>query len=371
MWIEKRKDHYRMYERYVDPITKQKHKVSVKFDKDTPQQRNKAKKKLDDLLANRSEYRFDCSFKMLTEAYLACKEKEVKPSTHRRNEAECKRLRKILGNMYVDNFTAGYVKAKLMTWNPKKEQDFKPKPVTVNEHIQRFKEIIKWGYRNDFVESIEWLDKLEKLKDVSRHQKVKDKYLEKEECELLLRDMPENQRNITQFMILSGMRVGEVLALEVSDFDFENRVISVTKTRDAVTNEITTPKTAASIRQVYMQDELLVLCHHIIEMLKTIKHGRKYVFWNKDGSPMQYAAYNKFLREYSEKVLGRRITTHYLRHTHASLLASAGIDKNIDYELIQRRLGHENSKVTKEIYIHITESQIEKDNKALKELSLI
>lgn len=27
MWIEKRKDHYRMYERYVDPITKKKHKV--------------------------------------------------------------------------------------------------------------------------------------------------------------------------------------------------------------------------------------------------------------------------------------------------------------------------------------------------------
>ena len=363
MWIEKRKDHYRMYERYVDPITKKKHKVSVKFDKDTPQQRNKAQKKLDDLLANRSEYRFDCSFKTLTSAYLACKEKEVKPSTHRRNEAECGRLLRILGNLDVDLFTAGYVKAKLM-------QD-STKPTTVNEHIQRFKENIKWGYRNDFVESIAWLEKLTKIKDISRHQKVKDKYLEKEECELLLRDMPENQRNITQFMILSGMRVGEVLALEVSDFDFENRVISVTKTRDAVTNEITTPKTAASIRQVYMQDELFILCQHIMETLTSIKHGRKYVFWNKDGSPMQYAAYNKFLREYSEKVLGRRITTHYLRHTHASLLASAGIDKNIDYQLIQRRLGHENSKVTKEIYIHITESQIEKDNKALKELSLI
>lgn len=371
MWIEKRKDHYRMYERYTDPITKKKHKVSVKFDKDTTQQRYKARERLDALINSRSEYRYDCTFKTLTEAYLACKEKEVKPSTHRRNEAECKRLRKILGNMYVDNFTAGYVKAKLMTWNPKKEKDFKPKPVTVNEHIQRFKEIIKWGYRNDFVESIEWLDKLEKLKDVSRHQKVKDKYLEKEECELLLKDMPENQKNLTELMIQSGLRIGEALALTVSDFDFENREISVTKTRDAVTNEITTPKTAASIRQVYMQDDLFVLCQHILEVRKNIKHGRKFVFWNKDGSPMMYAAYNKFLREYSEKVLGRRITTHVLRHTHASLLAESLDEKDRSYELIQRRLGHENSKVTKDIYIHVTSGQKEQDNKAIKELSLI
>lgn len=359
MWIEKRKNSYRMYERYADPITGELHKVSVKFDKNTPQQRNKAQRKLDKLLASRKEYRYDCSFKTLCAAYLASKEREVKPSTHRRNEAECGRLLRILGNIDVDSLTAGYVKAKLMNDSTK--------PSTVNEHIQRFKEIIKWGYRNDFVESIEWLEKLTKIKDISRHEKVKDKYIEKEECELLLKDMPENQKNITLFMILSGMRIGEVLALEESDFNFETREISVTKTRDAVTNEITTPKTSASIRQVYMQDELYDLCKHILEYKKTIKHGRKFVFWDKDGTPMQYAAFNKYIREYSEKVLSRRITTHYLRHTHASLLAAAGLD----YEMIQRRLGHENSKVTKEIYIHITDSQREKDNRAIKGISLM
>lgn len=89
MWIEKRKDHYRMYERYTDPITGKRHKVSVRFDKDTTQQRYKARERLDALINSRSEYRYDCTFKTLTEAYLACKEKEVKPSTHRRNEAEC------------------------------------------------------------------------------------------------------------------------------------------------------------------------------------------------------------------------------------------------------------------------------------------
>ena len=44
-----------------------------------------------------------------------------------------------------------------------------------------------------------------------------------------------------------------------------------------------------------------------------------------------------------------------LRHTHASLC----IDKGIDVELIAKRLGHKNSRVTREIYIHKTNLQQE------------
>ncbi len=49
--------------------------------------------------------------------------------------------------------------------------------------------------------------------------------------------------------------------------------------------------------------------------------------------------------------LHRTITPHALRHTHASLLMEQGI--NID--IIFGRLGHENSSITREIYLHVTE----------------
>lgn len=360
MWIEERNGYFRMYERYCDPVTGKRHKASVKFKKDTPQQRNKAKERLDKIVERRETYHYGLSFRALTEFYLHAKQKEVKPSTHRRNEYECDRLLDILGDIDVDEFTAGYVKAKLMKHNSK--------PVTVNEHIQRFKEIIKWGFQNDFVEEIMWLEKLTKLKDISKRQKVKDKFLEKEECKKLLKAMGENHRNITEFMLLSGMRVGEVLALRESDLDFKNMEITVNKTRDAVTNEIGSPKTAASIRQVDMQPALCDLCKRIIDYKNTHRHEKgDWLFWDKNGMPMKYAAYNKYLKQYARIALGREISTHYLRHTHASLLAAEGMD----YEKIQRRLGHENSNVTKAIYIHFTSDVKKMDKEAMNRITLL
>lgn len=41
-----------------------------------------------------------------------------------------------------------------------------------------------------------------------------------------------------------------------------------------------------------------------------------------------------------------------LRHTHASLLAEAGIS----LEIIQDRLGHKDDKTTMMIYLHVTEN---------------
>lgn len=351
MWIEKRSDHFRMYERYVDPITLKKRKVSVKMKKNTPQERNKAQAALDELIVKRMSYSSDVSFRTLTQVYLASKKSEVKESTHRRNERECKILIKILGgDVKVEAFTAGYVKTRIQKHNSK--------PSTVNEHIQRFKEIIKWGYQNNLVGDISFLMKLTKLKDKSERQKVKDKFLEADECVLLLAAMKPNWRSLAEFMIQSGLRVGEALAVEVGDIDFESRKIRVNKNKDVVTQKIDTPKTAASIREVYMQDDLYDLCKRIVRESEALRRENKVntLFFSRYETPADYAGFNVYLGRISEQVLGRRITTHVLRHTHASLLAEQENlpDNELMFEMIQKRLGHENSRITKEIYVHVT-----------------
>ena len=53
-----------------------------------------------------------------------------------------------------------------------------------------------------------------------------------------------------------------------------------------------------------------------------------------------------------------------LRHTHASLC----IDKGVDIELISKRLGHVNSNVTREIYIHKTKKQQELEFDTFKKI---
>lgn len=78
----------------------------------------------------------------------------------------------------------------------------------------------------------------------------------------------------------------------------------------------------------------------------------KLLFSNDDGTHISFYTYNKYLHENSLSALHRAITPHTLRHTHASLLMEQGIG----IDAISRRLGHEDSKITREIYLHVTEN---------------
>lgn len=60
------------------------------------------------------------------------------------------------------------------------------------------------------------------------------------------------------------------------------------------------------------------------------------------------------------------ITVHALRHTHASLL----LEKGVSIDTISRRLGHKNSKITREIYLHVTEKLKEKDNSQIAAINI-
>lgn len=73
------------------------------------------------------------------------------------------------------------------------------------------------------------------------------------------------------------------------------------------------------------------------------------------------------MKENAARVLNRKITAHTLRHTHASLL----LEQGIGIDTISRRLGHEDSKVTKEIYLHVTEKLKEKDNQQISLVKIL
>jgi integrase len=91
-----------------------------------------------------------------------------------------------------------------------------------------------------------------------------------------------------------------------------------------------------------------------------------FVFTGRNGLQVSYEAYSKYLRTISEKVLNRKISVHCLRHTHASLLLAEGVH----IETISRRLGHENSKVTKEIYLHVTKKLKNLDNERIQNINI-
>lgn len=370
MWIEETKNgKYKFVERYTDYMTGKTKKVSVTMEKNTAQSRKTAQKaldaKIDKALRGVGTSTKKITLKDLVEEYRKDQQTTVKQSTYTRNFHACNSLMQILGeNTLVDRMNAKYVRDRFLSSGKTAG--------TLNEHLCRFKAMIRWGYRNDLISDVSFLDKIEPFKDVPHKAKIQDKFLESDELKILLQGMTSSHwRLVTEFLALSGLRFGEFSALLKSDVDFQNRVIHVTKTYDHINDVVTSPKTICSIRDVFMQDELMAVCKqiNIIMLQNRLMYGienPQLFFFSNTGGHAEYYTYNKYLKENALRILGRKITVHALRHTHASLL----LEKGVSIDTISRRLGHENSKVTREIYLHVTEKLKEKDNNQIAAINI-
>lgn len=122
----------------------------------------------------------------------------------------------------------------------------------------------------------------------------------------------EQWRNLTEFLILSGLRVGEALALNESDLDFRNREIIVNKTYDANNRVITSTKTATSTRRVYMQDDLYALSRAVRASNRKLRRilylDRSPLFFSPTGDYATYNSYVQYLRNVSMDALSRKVT---------------------------------------------------------------
>lgn len=366
MWVEKLKSgKFRCAERYVDPFTGKTKKISVVVEKDTRSTRKEAVKILEEKIRKICEYSPDqeITFSDLVERYRKYQSETVKASTFKRNYWQAETLKKIIGDdTLVNKINAGFITDRMMETG--KEGG------TLNEHMTRLKAILRWGYRQDYIKDISYLDKIERFKEPSKRQKVEDKYLEASEAEQLINGIKINKwKDLTRFLILSGLRFGEAAALCVSDIDFKAREIHVRKTYDYRNDVVTSPKTQTSIRDVYMQDDLYKMCVELRSkaLSRNINVIDPLLFCDDQGNHITFFAYDKYLRENSAKIIGRKITPHTLRHTHASLMFEQGVD----IESISRRLGHADSRVTKEIYLHVTNARKEKENERIKNVKLI
>lgn len=363
MWISERNGKYRAQERYTDPITGRSKTISVTMRTNTPQSRKKAatalSARLEGILSAQST---DIALRRLCDLYLTAQERTVKPSTYARNSYAMNSLCRIIGeDALVSRLTAGYIKARLL--------DTGEAPGTLNERIKRLKALLRWGYQNDLIES-DMTGKLSVFHDIPHADKIADKFMTASEYHQVIDGMDRNDyKLLTQFLVLSGLRYGECAALDKSDVDLSRRYITVSKTYDSETKTVTSAKTETSIRRVYIQDELLPVCQQINVLMgeRKILHGCRSAafFHDPHGRIISYYTYAKYLRTCTARTLGRQITPHTLRHTHASLMFEAGVPLDV----ISRRLGHKTSKVTRDIYVHITDELQRRDNDAIREIS--
>ena len=140
------------------------------------------------------------------------------------------------------------------------------------------------------------------------------------------------------------MRMGELLALVVSDVDFQKRTISITKSyqRMGGRDVITEPKTPKSKRVITIPQFLAIDLQDYLNSMYGVQDEDRLFPITK--------YYLEHEMERGIKGSGvKRIRIHDLRHSHASMLVEMGFSPLE----IAERLGHEKIETTLNTYSHL------------------
>lgn len=157
------------------------------------------------------------------------------------------------------------------------------------------------------------------------------------------------------FMLLTGCRKGEALALTPTDVDTRLKVVHITKTVEWIGQKPQikpTPKTNAGVRDIPLNDDM-------IELLKPLMKDA-FLFPSSQGGLMPESQFERRWKKYQTET-NVRCTPHQLRHAYATILFDAGID----VKTAQRWLGHSDIKTTLDIYTHLSNSRLEKSVEAI------
>jgi integrase len=349
----------------TDPITKK----QIQKTKSGFASRSEAKKAADEL-----EYKFKLErgkllskrnkFSEVVEDWLSTYEQGVKKSTLNIRKKAINKIIPIWGNQKVDAITNTTYQV-LMT---SLSRDYSKNYVDSIHHT--LSQVFKFAKRRKLIYELPCLDiTFRKRYDDDDNENLEN-FLERNELADFL-ELAKNSKNYDDYFIfftlaLTGLRIGELMALQWKNINFETNTLHVTHTlynpnNNSNTYELTLPKTKKSKRTIQIADSLLV------ELIKYKAHVEKefkkqastnFVFFKDNYKPLT----NTFVRnrlkailgdekkDKEEKRYGKNITLHSFRHTFASLLIEYGMSVMDVAEL----LGHSDTTITMKIYTHVT-----------------
>lgn len=178
-------------------------------------------------------------------------------------------------------------------------------------------------------------------------------------------------------LITSGLRRGELCGIELSDLDFDNRLVHVLRAaqyqkRKGVT-EVPT-KNRSSRRAVKLPGFMMDILRDYLDWrvsqrfsLGSLWRGeQERLFVQHDGRPINPDTINYWLEKFIAKNNLPRITPHGLRHTFATLQITSGVD----IRTLQSRTGHAQASTLVNIYSHAIRSAAEAATDTLEEVLL-
>jgi integrase len=188
------------------------------------------------------------------------------------------------------------------------------------------------------------------VKMPERTLKRPHRFLTAEEVRRLVAASKEPTRTIILLATMTGLRIGEILALRWGRIDLLRGTLLVAET--CYKGHFGTPKTRASKREVPLAP---VVVRELKEHYsRSVDHSPiALVFATNQGTPLAAANLRRKSLSTACKRAGlQRIDWHTLRHTHGTLLHSQGTPLKV----AQAQLGHSHMATTLEVYTHASAS---------------
>ena len=378
MWIETKTDKngkkvYKYNERYIDPKTRKRKKVSITYKNKSRETQKVAllelNKKIDIKLNEKTLQKPNLTFHELVEEWLVIYKRQVKESTYYPTNNILNTIKKKMPETYI---VSGINTVDLNNIF----EDMIYKDDLSNKYVSVIKSklnlLFSYAMKKGYVEKNPINEVVIDYKRESKTIKIKDKFLEDDEYKRLVDFTTSHNKRYSllfQWLYLTGMRPGEAIALSKDDVHITNNNASVVINGTMMYRERSiadmkksdSTKTAAGMREIDLPKKAIAICNELLEL----NPKGQFLFQTTKGTPFQLTAINTYLRNHkADMKIDKKLSSHIFRHTHISKLAELGTP----LYAIQDRVGHENSDITEKIYLHVTKGVKEKLKEDIEKL---
>lgn len=156
----------------------------------------------------------------------------------------------------------------------------------------------------------------------------------------------------------TGLRIGELLALQVSEVDFLRRTVSVNEQLHPRDRVRMPPKTPSSVRTVPLPQ---IAADELARHMQLFPPDDGFLFTNARALPYQHHTYNDNVVKAAKRAGLPHTTTHDLRHHYASVLLAAGES----VVTVAERLGHRNATLVLRVYGHLMPDSEDRTRRAI------
>lgn len=263
----------------------------------------------------------------------------------------------VLGSLLVDDLTPLHVQQAIRHWQTQPRKDRRSHRETVAPRTVKYAYVTLSAMLG---QAMRWQmigRNVAALVEPPRVDKAESTWWTADEAARFLRTVDGHPYNVVfALALLTGLRQGELLALQWSDVDWAAGTITVRRSQDAHrVGVFDTPKTAAARRRVQCDATALDLlkAHQTAQKRQRLAIGPA---WHETGlicasgvgTPLSPSNVRRVMLQCMARAGVPRIKFHDLRHTHASLF----LQHEPNIRILADRLGHTSVSFTIQTYVH-------------------